>query len=103
MWALMRLGSWIIMFTYFIPISLVVTIEGVRVAQGMFMTWDLSMYDNEQNIPMKVQSSNLNEELGQVSYVFSDKTGTLTKNKMVFREFSVRNSRYSMSNEDGTI
>jgi len=36
-----------------------------------------------------VQSSNLNEELGQIQYIFSDKTGTLTKNQMVFKKLSV--------------
>jgi phospholipid-transporting ATPase len=40
-WALVRFGSWIIMFTYFIPISLVVTIEAVRMMQGYFMGWDV--------------------------------------------------------------
>jgi P-type E1-E2 ATPase len=39
---------------------------------------DCLMYDEEKNMPCKVQSSNLNEELGMVHYIFSDKTGTLT-------------------------
>lgn len=44
-WTLVRFGSWILMFTYFIPISLVVTVEIVRVCQALFMTWDIDMYD----------------------------------------------------------
>jgi P-type E1-E2 ATPase len=53
------------------------------------MTYDVEMYDQEKDMPAKVQASNLNEELGQVSFVFSDKTGTLTKNVMTFRKFAV--------------
>lgn len=42
------------------------------------MSYDIMMYDDEQDMEMRAQASNLNEELGQVEYVFSDKTGTLT-------------------------
>ena len=42
------------------------------------MQYDTQMYDQEQEVAMRAQASNLNEELGQVEYVFSDKTGTLT-------------------------
>jgi phospholipid-transporting ATPase len=59
-----RFGTWILMFTNFIPISLTVTVEVVRMAQGIFMGWDVDIYDTYLDMPTKVQSSNLNEELG---------------------------------------
>ena len=62
----------------FVSISLLVSLEMVKFTQGVFMEKDWLMYDHEKDMPMKVQSSNLNEELGMVNYVFSDKTGTLT-------------------------
>ena len=62
----------------FVPISLVVSLECIKFFQGLFIEYDISMYDEENDIQAKVQSSNLNEELGMVNYIFSDKTGTLT-------------------------
>ena len=52
------------------------------------------IYDEERGIETKVQSSNLNEELGMVHNIFSDKTGTLTQNIMEFKKFSAGNVSY---------
>ena len=86
--------TWILLFTNMVPISLLVTVEVVKFAQAMFIAWDINIYDRERDMPTRVQSSNLNEELGQISHVFSDKTGTLTSNVMQFRGFSAGLRRY---------
>jgi len=88
------MGSWILIFTNLVPISLLVSLEMVKYFQAIFMSNDKYMYDEDQEMQMRAQSSNLNEELGQVKYVFSDKTGTLTCNIMEFKKFSAGNKRY---------
>ncbi len=86
---LSRIGTWVLIFTNLVPISLLVTMEMVKYIQGMFISWDIDMYDQQKRIPAKVQTSTLNEELGQVKYIFTDKTGTLTKNYMEYRRMSI--------------
>ena len=86
-----RIGNWILIFTNFVPISLLVTLEMVKFIQGYFITQDKKMItkQGEFSQPATVQSSNLNEELGQVQYIFSDKTGTLTCNEMEYKKCAV--------------
>eukprot|EP00347_Sterkiella_histriomuscorum_P010576 403375747 len=93
-------GNWILIFTNFIPISLLVTLELVKFFQAAFMQWEVEMYDVDQDIPASVQASNLNEELGQVEYVFSDKTGTMTCNVMQFRKFSAGAYSYGQTQKN---
>ena len=89
--------SYLILFSYIIPISLYVTLELQRVFSSVFFTWDIDLYNKETDEPAMVNSSDLNEELGQINILFSDKTGTLTENVMIFKEASIDGSKYSMT------
>ncbi|KAL7680373.1 putative P-type ATPase, HAD-like superfamily [Plasmopara halstedii] len=77
-----------------VPITLYVSITLVKALQGYFMEVDLEMYDKESGTPMKVRNMQLNEQLGEISHIFSDKTGTLTCNKMEFRKCSIGGRSY---------
>ncbi|KAL8786154.1 MAG: hypothetical protein Q9213_002924 [Squamulea squamosa] len=82
------LASFIILFNTMIPLSLYVSLEIVKLFQMILMN-DIDMYDEESDTPMEARTSTINEELGQISYIFSDKTGTLTNNSMRFRKMSI--------------
>lgn len=86
--------TWILIFTNFVPISLLVTLEMVRYMQASFISKDLKIYYEPNDMPAGVQSSNLNEELGQINYIFSDKTGTLTRNIMEFKKMSINGNKF---------
>jgi len=93
------LESWIVfflLFNNFIPISLYVTIELVNVGQSYLIANDIDIYDETLNCPCAVRSSNLVQELGQISNVFSDKTGTLTRNEMKLVKFVVNGTMYEV-------
>ncbi|EEB92039.1 hypothetical protein MPER_09506, partial [Moniliophthora perniciosa FA553] len=77
--------TFIILYNNLIPISLIVTMEVVKFQQAQLINSDLDMYYPKTDTPALCRTSSLVEELGQIEYVFSDKTGTLTRNQMEFK------------------
>lgn len=89
--------SSIIVFQIMIPISLYITMELVRLGQSYFMIEDKHMYDSSSGSRFQCRTLSINEDLGQIRYIFSDKTGTLTENKMEFQRASVCGKNYGNS------
>ncbi|KAJ7310433.1 hypothetical protein JRQ81_007349 [Phrynocephalus forsythii] len=87
--------SFMVLFNFIIPVSMYVTVEMQKFLGSFFIGWDKEMYDETRDEGALVNTSDLNEELGQVEYVFSDKTGTLTENTMEFIECSIDGFKYS--------
>ncbi|KAK7045662.1 aminophospholipid translocase [Paramarasmius palmivorus] len=87
--------TFIILYNNLIPISLIVTMEVVKFQQAQLINSDLDMYYPKTDTPALCRTSSLVEELGQIEYVFSDKTGTLTRNEMEFRMCSIAGVAYA--------
>jgi phospholipid-transporting ATPase len=93
----------VILYNNVIPISLQITLEMVKIFQALFVGFDREMFHpnpkaklgEEEGTWALARTSNLNEELGQIKYVFSDKTGTLTQNIMAFKFCGINGKRYS--------
>eukprot|EP00241_Pyramimonas_parkeae_P000712 CAMPEP_0114248118 /NCGR_PEP_ID=MMETSP0058-20121206/13395_1 /TAXON_ID=36894 /ORGANISM="Pyramimonas parkeae, CCMP726" /LENGTH=1017 /DNA_ID=CAMNT_0001361489 /DNA_START=230 /DNA_END=3280 /DNA_ORIENTATION=+ len=85
---------YVILLNQMIPISLYVTLEMVKVIQCIFLSCDRQMYCSENDVRFAVRTTTLNEELGQVEYMLTDKTGTLTQNLMSFVQCCVGTRKY---------
>ena len=83
-----------ILFSNLVPISLFVTVELIKYYQAFMIGSDLDLYYEPSDTPTVVRTSSLVEELGQIEYIFSDKTGTLTRNIMEFKSCSIAGRCY---------
>eukprot|EP01064_Diplonema_japonicum_P021924 TRINITY_DN3151_c6_g1_i1.p1 TRINITY_DN3151_c6_g1~~TRINITY_DN3151_c6_g1_i1.p1 ORF type:complete len:1296 (+),score=157.47 TRINITY_DN3151_c6_g1_i1:115-4002(+) len=95
--------TYFVLLSLMMPISLFLSIEFCKTLQAQFMEWDIRMYDDERQLSMKAQTASLNEELSQIQVICTDKTGTLTDNKMVFAKASCMGLTYDELANEGSM
>jgi phospholipid-translocating ATPase len=92
-----NMATFIISYQILIPLSLYITVELIKLGQLYFLNHDLEMYDEMTDKRILCRSFTIAEELGQIQYILSDKTGTLTENKMVFKYCAINGRSYEPS------
>ncbi|GAA5832129.1 hypothetical protein JCM5353_008080 [Sporobolomyces roseus] len=92
--AFVTFGATLILFQNIVPISLVITVELVKTIQAFFIYQDIDMYYEPLDHPCVPKTWNISDDLGQIEYIFSDKTGTLTQNVMEFQKCAVGGVAY---------
>jgi len=86
--------TFFVLYANMIPISLYVVLEIIKSIQGLLISYDLEIYDSSIDKKANCRTTQLIEELGQVEFIFSDKTGTLTQNSMVLKQVYINGKVY---------
>ncbi|XP_073542436.1 phospholipid-transporting ATPase IK [Phyllobates terribilis] len=92
-----------ILMSTIVPMSMYITLEFIHLVHSMYIDWDIDMYFAEKDTPAKARSTSLNDLLGQVEYIFSDKTGTLTQNIMTFKKCCISGNIYGINSVEKNL
>ncbi|PCH37130.1 phospholipid-translocating P-type ATPase [Wolfiporia cocos MD-104 SS10] len=92
--AMVTFVSCLIAFQNIVPVSLYISIEIVKTIQAFFISQDVDMYYKPLDAACVPKTWNISDDLGQIEYIFSDKTGTLTQNVMEFQKCSIYGVAY---------
>lgn len=84
----------VILYQSLVPISLYISVEIIKTAQAAFIYGDVLLYNAKLDYPCTPKSWNISDDLGQIEYIFSDKTGTLTQNVMEFKKCTINGVSY---------
>ncbi|XP_050995756.1 phospholipid-transporting ATPase IK [Acomys russatus] len=95
--------GFLILLSVMVPMAMFIIAEFIYLGNSFFINWDVSMYYEPLDMPAKARSTSLNDQLGQVQYIFSDKTGTLTQNIMTFKKCCINGCIYDSDDEHGTL
>ncbi|XP_038310915.1 phospholipid-transporting ATPase IK isoform X5 [Canis lupus familiaris] len=94
--------GFLILLSVMVPMAMFIMVEFIYLGNSIFINWDVQMYYEPQDKPAKARSTSLNDQLGQVEYVFSDKTGTLTQNIMTFKKCCIGGVIYGPDEDEDT-
>lgn len=87
----------VIIYQALVPISLYISVEIIKTLQAFFIYSDIKLYYEKLNFPCIPKAWNISDDLGQIEYVFSDKTGTLTQNVMEFKKCTINGKSYGLA------
>ncbi|XP_019512724.1 PREDICTED: phospholipid-transporting ATPase IK [Hipposideros armiger] len=92
--------GFLILLSVMVPMAMFIIAEFIYLGNSIFINWDGQMYYEPQDMPAKARNTSLSDQLGQVEYIFSDKTGTLTENIMTFKKCCINGIVYGPDEEE---